>query len=328
LGCFIYDCTFWNLFFNEKIGGIMKSKKAEITTHQLVLLIVLIIGFVIILFLLFRLNLGKESDSEICHNSVMERATLSKTPLDADTVPLNCQRQYVCITKDGSCEALTKPIKKKVKSEDEIYKVLAEELRNCWWMFGEGNAKFIDNEAIPKNYCSICSQISFDDSVKKDIISSGKIDKKLLYEYMAKTKIPEKKITYSEYLYKTNDLNLIFGEAIKQGAGFGEIDISKTYYAFMVVPTKTNWITWAAGGALVGVVGTIVIGSSIATGGAAVPFWVSVVGTTVGGIVGGSVATPIVQSIFGTPVVPPTLIESPPSKEIEAYSCKDISTMS
>ena len=52
----------------------MKPKKAEMTTQQIVILIILIIGFAVILFFLFRLNLGQESDKQLCYNSVMNRA--------------------------------------------------------------------------------------------------------------------------------------------------------------------------------------------------------------------------------------------------------------
>ena len=50
---------------------IKMNKKGELTTHQLVGLIILIVSFAVILFLLFRLNLGETTNKEICHNSVI-----------------------------------------------------------------------------------------------------------------------------------------------------------------------------------------------------------------------------------------------------------------
>ena len=82
------------------------KKNGEITTQQIVLLIILLISFAIILFFLFRLDLGRQSEDEICHNSVAMRGN-SAIPTDA--VPLKCSRAYVCVTEDGSCEDMTKP---------------------------------------------------------------------------------------------------------------------------------------------------------------------------------------------------------------------------
>ena len=48
-----------------------KQKRGEITTTQLVTVIVLIASFVILLFLYFRLDLGATTDAEVCRNSVM-----------------------------------------------------------------------------------------------------------------------------------------------------------------------------------------------------------------------------------------------------------------
>ena len=58
--------------------------------------------------------------------------------ISEDAIPLKCSRIYICISKDGTCERMTKPEVKKVKTEDEIYNILAEEMATCWWMFGEG----------------------------------------------------------------------------------------------------------------------------------------------------------------------------------------------
>jgi len=295
------------------------NKKAEITTHQLVLLIVLIIGFAIILFLLFRLNLGKESDSEICHNSVMERSTLISTTSTSDAVPLDCQRNYVCITKDGSCESLTSPTKKKVKSEEDIQKVLATELRDCWWMFGEGDVNYVGKDLFPGNlYCSLCSQIAFDDSVK-EIIPSGELDQKKFYEYLAKTKVPEKSITYAEYLYGTNDLNILFGEAMKQGAGFGKIDLNSQYYAFTAITSDINKVVWG----VVGGIAAIGIATAVVGSGGTVLFLAGAGGAAGGGLI----IAPVVDTFFGKKIIPPVFVKAN-SEEFEKFGCDEIETKS
>ena len=51
----------------------LKNKKGEMTTQQIVLLIILIASFAVILGFLFKLNFGAESEKDICHNSVVLR---------------------------------------------------------------------------------------------------------------------------------------------------------------------------------------------------------------------------------------------------------------
>ena len=141
----------------------MKFKKGEMSTQQIIMMIVLITSFVVILFFLFRLNLGGESQDQLCQNSVMMKAS----PLSSSSTPLNCYRNYICITEDGSCEGLVKPEKIKVKSLDEIYEALANEMADCWWVFGEGKVNYVGDDLTYNNYCSICSQILFDDSLNE-----------------------------------------------------------------------------------------------------------------------------------------------------------------
>ena len=161
------------------------NKKGELTTQQIVILIVLIMSFVVILYFLFRLNFGESSEKEICHNSVVMKAN---PVLSKGDVSLNCQRTYICLTKDGSCEAMTNPNIKKVESLPEIYKVLADEMADCWWMFGEGKVDYLQNKFLKENYCSICTQLAFDDSFKEiPDFDSGEINKDEFYDYLAIT---------------------------------------------------------------------------------------------------------------------------------------------
>ncbi len=154
-------------------------KKGELTTQQIVLLIILIVSFAIILFFIFKLNLGGETAQDVCHNSVVARGT-SIVPSDA--FPLKCQRQYVCLSADGTCEQMTKPTIIKVQNKTQVYQALAEDLANCWWMFGEGKVDYSPSTITPKNDCSVCSQIAFDNSVDK-IFNSQSFDKKDFYNY-------------------------------------------------------------------------------------------------------------------------------------------------
>jgi hypothetical protein len=217
------------------------KKRAEMTTQQIVILIVLIASFAVILFFLSKLYLGSESQKELCHNSVVMRANM---PIGGDSVPLNCKREYVCITEDGSCESLTNPIKYKVKTEEEVYEILANELADCWWMFGEGKIDYVGKDTFPGLYCSLCSQIAFDDSVQK-IFNANEFDKRNLYEYMANNEISNEE-TYSKYLYGTNDLSEISG-----GLDFGKVFLDKQYYAMMGIVSEIGAFQCGVWGAVV-----------------------------------------------------------------------------
>jgi hypothetical protein len=258
----------------------IKNKAGELTTQQIVMLIILITSFVVILFLLFRLDLGKETDKEICHNSVVMRGN---SVLPKDAVSLNCKTEYICITEDGTCEGLIKPEIKKVKGKTEVYDVLANEMADCWWMFGEGKINYVGEDCKHNNYCSICSQILFDGSLENiEEIKDGKISKDELYEYLSETKMDGKETTYSEYLFNTNDINKLKKQSMEatgqEGEGtFGSIEISKQYFILMGITSEIgNTYRWIGGfGVVAGVVigftpigwtaGAIVVGLSVVT---------------------------------------------------------------
>ena len=255
-------------------SAFLQNRRAELSTQQIVLIIILIASFIVILFFLFRLGLGEKSEEQLCHNSVLQKASVFS---DA---PLQCYRNYVCITKDGSCEELVKPEKIKATSLDEVYGALANEMADCWWMFGEGKVEYVGKDVTHNNYCSICSQIYFDNSLE-DIegVKDKKISKDELYDYLTKNNY-SKEQTYSQYLMGTNDLSLI-----KSQGSFGNIEIGKQYFNVMGITSgvKNVWATSLGAGAtaytLVGIIGylttplgwvggTIIVGAAAITAGA------------------------------------------------------------
>jgi hypothetical protein len=245
-----------------------RTRRGEVTTQQIVLLIILLVSFAVILFLIFRLDFGKESDSEVCHNSVVMKGS---SVVPADATPLKCSRTYICITKDGRCESMTKPDIRKVATKEEVFNVLAEEMANCWWMFGEGKVDYVGKDNLyESNYCSICSQIAFDNSLvevknEKDasIFSNGEISKDELYNYLSITPIPDKDMNYAEYLFGTNDINELKTQIlIKEENGnkrtptsFGIISLDKQQFVLTGITSEVG-IGWrvAAG------IGAVVVG--------------------------------------------------------------------
>jgi hypothetical protein len=272
----------------------IKYKKGELTTEQIVVLTILIASFISLIIYIGYMQLNKETNDEICHASVVLRGGVG------EATPLNCQREYICITKDGSCEGMTKPEIKKVKTEYEVYDVLAEEMRYCWWMFGEGDLNYVKDRGTRQNLCSICDQVYFDDSVKEvkafsgttEIypFSNGKINKDEFYKYLAATKIPDsdKDLTYSQYIFNEDNFDGL-KQALSSQAGkqvtFGTIEIGKPYFIVMGITTEVNSITWALGGA-------VVVGAGVLTAGLIyVPLSIlAIPGVTFAGVLAGEVA--------------------------------------
>jgi hypothetical protein len=255
----------------------------------------------------------------------MNKATLIKTTSSGDAVTLDCKRQYICLTNDGSCEKMVEPTKIKVKTEEDVYRALATDLTDCWWMFGEGKTNYLSKELLSNMYCSICSNIVFDDSVNK-IIPSNEIDKKTLYEYMASHQMPEKSVSYFEYLYGTNDLNYIFGDALSKGVSLGKMNLNEQYLSMTAVSSKINKVTWFFVGA--GIVAGLAILAPIV--GVSVPIVYVLVAAGGAGIAGSTVVAPLVDTFYGANAMPPFFIgiNSQELEEFKNLGCKDIETSS
>lgn len=291
-------------------GQLSTDVRGEMTTQQIVTLIILITSFAVILFFLGRLALGEEADKELCRNSVLTRAA---SIIPTDSIPLDCKRSYVCITKDGSCEKMHKPILKEVSDNHDVYQILAEELADCWWMFGEGKIDYIGDEMLPGLNCALCSQIAFDNSVK-DIFKDGSFSKEDFYDYMNRENISEGR-SYLDYL----DLGYIFDA---EYSDFGRVKLDDQYYALTgMVPELSKW-KWAAALAVGGIVVVpVVLGvSTIAV----------ISGGAVGGAGGYMLLAPALKSsgLFeGKTFYPPALV-STGSEEFRSLDCKEITTSS
>ena len=293
-------------------------KQGEITTQQIVILVILITSFAIVLFFLFRLNLGEETDKELCRNSVLLRGN---SILPKDSIPLNCRRSYVCLTSDGTCEKMSNPDLKKIKTKEETYKVLADEMADCWWMFGEGKVNYVGDDLTKNNYCSICSQIAFDNSLKEKIFDNKDLDKREFHKFLANKKISGGDITYLEYLYGTKtklDVN--------SNANFGEVNLNNQHLIMMGIKSQVSKIGWVLGGVSAGILTAGVAAGVFFTAPISVPTLLGaiVVGGTVGGA-GGSLVAVTVEGLSGEEYLSPTIIEVK-SKEFEALNCKDILT--
>ena len=279
---------------------IFNKKRGELTTQQIVGLIILITSFAVILFFFFRLNLGETTDKEICHNSVVLKGKGTLAKLAAGGGSLDCRTNYVCISGGGKCEGINPTETKKInlidsekpedikKNKEAIMEVIADEMADCWWMFGEGKIDYIETGLTKGNYCSICSQILFDDSLKEINVGSeieiknikeGIISKDKLYDYLAIKKMPRKDINYAEYFFGTNDIEKIKKRSVeeKKASTFGYIKVGEQYFVVMGIINEVSILSWAGAGAAAG---------SIAAGGLAVVGTVFFVSNPVGWVSG------------------------------------------
>ena len=290
---------------------IIKNKNGELTTQQIVVLIILITSFAVILFLLFRLNLGKTTDKELCYNSVVMKGN---SVLPGDKISLNCKTNYLCITKDGSCEKMTKPEIKKVKTKNDVYEALADEMADCWWMFGEGKVNYVEKGLLSSLYCSICSQVAFDDSVQE--ILGKEIDETDFYKYLSDAKISGKDISYSEYLMGIKEFKDIEKVLSEEDINFGKINLDNQQYIVMGITSEISKLKWAAIGAVGGLVLAPFLGVGVVVGAIIV----------VAGGVGGNFVGMTVEGLSGNDYLSPSIIEVN-SDEFKSLDCKSVTTL-
>lgn len=203
----------------------INNKRGELTTQQIITLIILIVSFAIILFFIFRLNLGGETtNKEICHNSVLLKA---KAKVGGSA--LDCTTSYICISGGEKCEnfnseqevveidlnpELKEGETKESNIKNQVMGKIADEMADCWWMFGEGKVDYV---GLSANYnCGICSSVQFGNDVQQI-----PLDYKEFYEYLSKTKKDSSK-TYLMYLYSKNS----FAEVQDQVKTDTKIDIN------------------------------------------------------------------------------------------------------
>lgn len=315
----------------------MKLKKGEITTEQIVGLVIVLIGFIVILIWLFFFNPKQTSDYEICHNSVVMR---SAGFLSQQLIPLNCKTNYICISKDGTCEEMTNPQVVKVNTADDVYSVLANQMYDCWSTYGEGKLDYIGNDFTSDSYCSICSQVAFDNSLEKifppatirseEIAGQSannteiywRIDKIDFYNYLANTNVSGKDVTYLNYFLGIDNTKNISDVLKANNAEFGTINLEDRYIVVMsefskVGPLQDVIIGIGKGLKLFVVLPIPVIGGPLAMS-----------------IIASTLTTPGKTSLLGTVIegesghyyLTPTLLEAN-SEDYNQLKCADVNTL-
>ena len=189
----------------------ISKKKAELTTQQIVMIIVLLTSFVILLVFLFKVNFQGTSEKEVCQSSIQ---LTGKTSFFGK---IDCKTNYVCISGGGECKGFTSRETVNINlndksSKNKIMKALADKMVDCWWMFGEGKINYVDWKAFSTRVCAVCSEIAFDEKLisNKEFNSISYAD---FYSFLKTNYTNEDKTqTYFDYLQliELNKLNEIY----------------------------------------------------------------------------------------------------------------------
>jgi len=132
-----------------------KIKKAELTSKQLITIIILIVSFSIILIFFFALNLRGSIDEESCRNSVAMRGLI---PIFKNAVTLKCKTQNICFSNDNCPSGYTK---ESVVNEKELSEKIFELMEKCFWMMGEGKVEYSSSG------CAICYKLYFGEDIRE-----------------------------------------------------------------------------------------------------------------------------------------------------------------
>lgn len=177
----------------------MKLKKRAVVMPFLV---ILILALVIMLFMgplssTIAGTLKRSADVEKCRISVSSHST----SIGKFVIPLKCPRRQLTFY-DNKVEVNGKMMRKydfDKLDEKTVNKVIAEELRLCWYKMGEGEINvFAPDFSTSSDVCVICTEINFDKSVKSSTSFKG------LFQYLDK-EMPSSKMSYKDYITKSQE---------------------------------------------------------------------------------------------------------------------------
>ncbi len=313
---------------------IKDNKKAEMSSAMLVTIILLTVGFLILFVFVSDAIAKPDIDRQVCHQSVVLRGTLPDTLSLKDLPSLKCKTRKMCITDKifgkGECESLgedfdtLKISKDKEKAENDIKKILADELVDCWSMMGQGKIQVFKREtfSLGKTVCVICSRINFDNNVEMNTISG-------MTDYLLKHKISNNDETYWQFLTRNGDFeNLYAPETADKNTILNfEIPVSEKAVIYtesdktVIIEFITSLIT-AAPSVAIGAKTGAVIGSLSGPIGAGVGFIVGgVVGGTVGALIGYNSGDTISDVLLGKDYYSGIYLADYDTKNIDKLKC-------
>ncbi len=169
----------------------------------LITVLIFIVAFLVIGFIAVKIFdiMTSKGDTESCRLSVL--AASQTTIAGKTSIELQCPRKNIVVypeyyTVDGN--------KRKYSSEEyteNVKRVFAEEMRECWYKMGEGDVKVFEDKLLDnENVCLICNHIEFQNPSDPEITA--------FQDYLENTKIPASlnsltDTTYYDYIHR--DIN-------------------------------------------------------------------------------------------------------------------------
>jgi len=250
------------------------SKKAYAMRALITIILASVLFFIFVKFSnLFAGEIDKGQVKEGCRLSVISNAEVRDPFFEGQRVPIDCPRIDEEITLDE-----IKPTRWEDESE-RVMRIMAENSRDCYYKMGEGDFVPFESSWWTNNnlFCITCSEIRFDDKVKKELHNPTGHDIIGFFDYLYNKTMEDDERTYFEYFtdstYVEEDLEeMLLGDA-------SIIDVSKDYYTLFVFLKKgevAKLIGTATGGTVGGLLaaGVLVIiplpGSRVAAAGVAV----------------------------------------------------------
>lgn len=159
---------------------VKKIRRAQLAPATLITMVLVILGFIILLYVLISTSAGEDGEYNACKLSVLTKA--STPDIVQERVPLNCRTNKVCLGYDGKdCDnsfAGEKIEKVEIKecsgdtcisdSARKFEEIAAKQMYRCWDMMGEGKLKMYNDADIKlglqsaDNFCMICTRIAVD----------------------------------------------------------------------------------------------------------------------------------------------------------------------
>ncbi len=154
-------------------------KKGEMTSAQIIGLVILAVSFAVILIFIFAYPWKSDISREACHEQIVLRSTANFRYSDAlsKAIPIDkCKTRKVCLSMSGNdCEefgpSTDSDIVEKIKiaNKEDVKNAFAEELYLCNSMVGGGNLDFLPSNWGDSKYCPPCARIAFDKEAKEKL---------------------------------------------------------------------------------------------------------------------------------------------------------------
>lgn len=232
------------------------------------IIVIVVLFFVINLMADYFISVKEKASLQTCKNSVYAHASLKYKDLD--------------FSEDIKCAPISKEIP--YKNEKEIMGAVAQNMANCWDMFGEGELELFDMEPNQDiNYCHLCYYMTFKDKNEKIPIKD--------FMNFLNTKRMISGETYLQYLrgYGTSEEVVDYQKLVEmEKENAIEIDTSKDYGIYLVYNKKKYTSqTWnIVRGVGYGFIAAGAIALMPFTGGVSSAVAITAGGMVIGGVVG------------------------------------------